>query len=128
MTSYALMNRVGFEPCRGLAGSSITSSYQAIPSLNGSSPTAFQHPARVVLIQNLTNGTAVFSIDGVNIAFILPSGGFWVIDETANSAPANAFFLAQNTTWYVENNVTYGTVPSSGYVFVAMQYGAGPTV
>ena len=128
MTSYALMNRVAFEPCRGFAGASVTSSYQAVPSLDGSSPTPTQHPARLVLFQNLTNGTVVFSLDAVNIAFILPAGSFFLIDETSNSTPQGSFFLAQNTTFYIENNVTYGTVPSSGYVFISIQYGAGPSI
>jgi hypothetical protein len=128
MTSYALMNRVGFEPCRGIAGSSITSSYQAVPALNGTSPTATAFPSRVVFFQNQTNGTVVFSIDKVNIAFVLPPGSFFLVDETSNSTPQGPYFLGQNTTFYVENNSTYGTVPSSGYVFITNQYGAGPSI
>lgn len=101
----ALAIRLNFEAQRSLAFSSISSSYTAVGS-------ALLHPARQWLLQNLTDETLQFSIDGVTDHFVLPENGFWISDITTNKTVDQGFYLAQGTTLYVKEvgNPTAGSV------------------
>lgn len=103
-----------FDPLRSLANGSIMSTYTAVGS-------AFGHPPRIVMFQNLTDQQMTFSTDGVTDHLTLPSNGQLVIDFSTNQANSLGFFLSKNTTIYVK----YNSAPSSGSVYVTVVYGRG---
>lgn len=106
--------RLLFEPVRSLAFGGISGTYAAIG-------TAFAFPSRQTFIQNLTDATLMFSIDGINDHFPLPSSGFFLNDITSNRTEmGGSFCLAQGTIIYVK---TIGT-PGTGSVYVSTAYGA----
>ncbi len=105
-------NRLRFDVMRSLAYTSINNSWVAV----GSSLT---HPASQILIQNLTDATLVFSFDGVNNHFALPTSGFFLDDITTNKvSPAGGLYLPVGTTLYVQE---VGT-PGSGSVYFSVTY------
>lgn len=107
-----LATRLLFEPVRSLAYTSITGSYVAIG-------TPLLHPARQIFIQNDTDVTLMFSLDGVNNHFPLPTYGFILLDITSNKTTDSGFYIAQGTQFYVKE---VGT-PSLGTVYVSAMYG-----
>lgn len=109
-TNLAL--RLQFETVRSLAFGSIGGAYMGIG-------TALTRPARQVFVQNLTDASLMFSINGVNDHFALPAQGFLLLDITANHAKADGFYIALGTRFYVR---TIGT-PTSGTVYVSSMYG-----
>ena len=99
------------EPRRTLAFGSISGSYAAVGS-------PFVHPARIVLFQNQTDSTIVFSLDGVNDHFSLLTNTSFVLDVSSNKdANGNGFYIAANTTIYVSGS------PGTGQVEVGVFYG-----
>ncbi len=110
MSSQAI--RLLFEPVRSLAYTSVASGYTAIG-------TPLVNPARQVFVQNDTDVTLMFSIDGTNDHFPLPASGFLLLDITSNKTTEQGFYIAQGTTFYVKE---VGT-PSSGNVYVSVMYG-----
>jgi hypothetical protein len=101
------------EPLRSLPFGSIGVGYTIIG-------TALTHPSRVFEILNLTDATVLFSLDGINDHFILPTQGFILIDCTANkTADMAGAFIAQNTSVYAKQS----GVPTSGAVYVTTLYG-----
>ena len=81
--------------------------------------TAFDKPIRILFIQNLTDVTLLFSLDGVNDHFPLPTSGFLLLDVTANKTLEQGFYIAEGQRIYVKNS----GVPSSGSVYVSAFYG-----
>lgn len=104
--------RLTFEPVRSLDFSSISGSYMGIGS-------ALANPARVLLVQNGTDASLMFSADGINDHFQLPAGGFLLLDITANKTVSQGFYIAEGTSFYVRE---IGT-PSMGTVYVTVIYG-----
>lgn len=101
------------EPVRTLAFGSIGAAYMGIG-------TALENPARVVFLQNLTDATLMFSFDGVDDHFPLPSFGFLLLDIASNKTGASqAFYVSEGTRFYVKE---LGT-PTSGSVYVTPFYG-----
>jgi hypothetical protein len=101
------------EPVRTLAYTGVGAGYEAIG-------TPFDNPARLLFVQNLTNATLMFSLDGVTDHFALPANGFLLLDITSNKAAASGFFIASDTIMWVKE---IGT-PSSGSVYVTVMYGS----
>lgn len=99
---------------RSLAFGSIIASYTAIGN-------AFERPMRILNIQNLTDATLQFSFDGVNDHFVLPSGGFFLIDITTNKIEDRGFYVSKGTTMHVKR---FGT-PTVGSVYVIALYARG---
>ena len=110
MSSVAI--RIACEPLRSLAFGSISGTYAAIG-------TAFANPARILLVQNFTDVQMIFSFDGINDNFTLPSNGFLLLDLTANKTVTQGAFIAEGTTIYVST----GGSPSLGAVYVTTFYG-----
>lgn len=104
--------RLAFEPVRSIDFGSISGTYMAIG-------TALSNPARQFLIQNLTDATLLFSLDGVNDHFALPANGFLLDDVTSNKTNSQGFYIAEGTRFYVKE---VGT-PSSGSVYLSIMYG-----
>jgi hypothetical protein len=82
---------------------------------------AITHPARQIFIQNLTNQTLMFSIDGVNDHFPLPANGFLLDDITSNKTTSSGFYLAEGVRLYVRE---IDTPPTTGSVYFSVFYGS----
>lgn len=104
--------RLLFEPVQSLASGSMSGSYMGIglPLAN---------PARMIFVQNLTDATLMFSLDGISDHFPLPAEGFLLLDITANKARDQGFYIAEGTRFYVKE---IGT-PSTGSVYLSVMYG-----
>lgn len=103
--------RLGFEPVRSLDFTSIGAAYMGVG-------TAISHPARQIFIQNLTDATVMFSFNGVDDHFPLPSNGFFLDDITSNKSLGQGFFLGEGERLYVKE---VGT-PTSGSVYFSVFY------
>ncbi len=82
--------------------------------------TALDHPARLIFVQNLTDETVMFSFDGINDHFPLPSNGFLLTDITSNKTSTDGFFLAEGDRLYVREIVS----PTTGTVYFTVFYGS----
>jgi hypothetical protein len=106
--------RLQMEPLRTLAFGAIGAGYVAVG-------TATSHPARQILVQNLTNQTMIFSFDSVNDHFVLPANGFLLDDIASNKSFVSGFYLAQDVVLYAKDA---GIAPASGAVYFSVFYGA----
>jgi len=100
------------ETCRSLAFGSIAAGYTAVG-------TPLENPSRIIIVQNLTDETVMFSLDGVNDHFPLSLGGHLIIDIAANKTIDSGFFLAEGESLYVKQV----GAPSSGSVYFSSFYG-----
>lgn len=99
---------------RSLAFGSIGASYAAVGS-------AFSFPASIIQLQNLTDATLLFSLDGTNDHFILVANSSLVLDVTGNHASDDTgLYFPKMTTVYVKRS---GTL-TSGSVYVSLVYNA----
>ncbi len=98
-----------------LAFGSISASYTAIGD-------PFEHPIRILTIQNLTDATLMFSFDGVVDHIALPASGQVIFDATTNRVDnAQGFFFSVGSLMSVKR---IGT-PTSGSVYVSAFYARG---
>jgi len=107
-----LATRMQPEIIRTLAFGSIVAGYTAIG-------TALANPARILILNNLTDKSVMFSFDGVNDHIAIAGPGSFVLDITSNKAVAGGLFLAQGTIIYVKQ---IGN-PSTGNVYVSVFFG-----
>lgn len=98
---------------KSLAFGSVGAAYMGIG-------TAFDKPIRILLVQNLTDATLMFSFDGVNDHLPLPRDGYILLDVTANKAIEHGYYVAEGTRIYVKEVDT----PTIGSVYVSSFYGA----
>ena len=108
---YNVALRIMPEVIRSLAFGSTGASYVAIGD-------ALEHPSRILIINNLTNATMMFSFDGINDHIALSGPGSFTFDVSANSAKNSGAYIAQGTTIYTKR---VGT-PSSGSVYIMSFY------
>jgi len=101
------------DTAKTLAHGSIGASYLGVG-------TAFEHPVRILMIQNLTDASLMFSFDGINDHVPLPREGFILLDITANKAAEHGFYIAEGTRIYVKQI----SAPTTGSVYVTSFYGA----
>lgn len=106
--------RINIETVRSLGFAGISGTYAGVGS-------AITHPARQVFIQNLTNETLMFSIDGVNDHFPLPANGFFLDDITSNKTTSAGFYLAEGVRLYVRE---ISASPTTGSVYFTVFYGS----
>lgn len=112
--SSNLAIRVMPETVRTLGFAAISASYAGIGS-------AFANPVHWFMVQNLTDKLLMFSWDGVNDHFPLPSNGYVIMDVASNkTVTGGAFMVAQGTRFYVKS---VGAVPTSGSVYLSIFYG-----
>lgn len=109
----SLAIRMRPEPQRTLAFGSIVAGYAGVG-------TAISNPARIIIVQNLTDATLQFSFDGIDDHFPLVSNGHLVLDISSNKTIDTGFFLAEGDRLYVKR---LGT-PTSGSVYFTVLYGA----
>ncbi len=102
-----------FETLRSLAFGSISGTYAAIGS-------AFLNASRSLDIENLSDVTMTFSMDGVNDHFVIPAQAGKILDFSSNrGANANLLVVPANTVVYVKQ--TSGAA-SMGSVYVTNIY------
>ena len=82
--------------------------------------TAFAHPPRMVLLQNFTDVTLVFSDDGVKDKIDLLAGTYIILDLTSNKTIDQGFCLQQGTRLYARY---YDGAPTLGFVSLSVIYG-----
>jgi len=104
--------RIYPETLRSLAFGSIGAGYAGVG-------TAISNPARMWLIQNLTDALLLFSFDGINDHFPLNTNTSIIIDVTANKTIDQGFFIKEGQRLYVKQS----GVPSSGSVYLTSFYG-----
>jgi hypothetical protein len=100
------------EPVRSLAAGSISSGYMGIGG-------PLNYPARIILVQNFTDATLMFSLDGIDDNFPLTTNAFLLLDVTGNRALNSGFFISDGTRFYVREIET----PTMGAVYVSSFYG-----
>ena len=98
----AQLIRAKFAPLQSKAFGDITGAYSLMATLANATV--------VYYVQNLTNATMTFSVDGVTDNFILPSMGFTLIDLGANKGLQNQLAMAEGDTLYVKGVATSGSV------------------
>jgi len=104
----AYNNRVIVDARRVIAFGAIGAAYAAIG-------VALASPARVFILNNLTDADMDISLDGVTDHFILPQRSFKLIDVSANKIRDDGFFIAEGTFFYVKQTVG---APTLGSVYV----------
>jgi hypothetical protein len=105
--------RLKCEPLRYLAFGSIAAGYAGIG-------TALLHPARMILVQNLTDALLMFSFDAVDDHFPLAAGDKLILDITTNKSVVNSFVWPEAQRLYVRQVL----VPTTGSVALTVFYGA----
>jgi hypothetical protein len=100
------------EAARSLAFGSIGAAYMGVG-------TAFTKPIRILMIQNLTDASLMFSFDGIVDHVPLPQDGFILLDVTTNKAKEDGLYFAEGTRIYVKEIAT----PTTGAVYVTTFYG-----
>jgi hypothetical protein len=106
--------RMVMEPVRSLAFGAIGAGYAAVG-------TALSNPVRMVFIQNLTNASLMFSIDGINDHFPLAANGFLLLDISSDKTFEGSFFMSKGTVLSVKQI----GVPATGSVYFSVFYGLG---
>ena len=100
------------ETLRTLAFGSIGAGYTAIG-------TAMANPIRILLLQNLTDESLMFSFDGVNDHIPLSLGAYLLIDVTANKSLPQGFYIAEGNSIYVKQI----GAPTLGAAYISAFYG-----
>lgn len=109
----SLAIRLQCEPVRTLAFGAILPGYMGIG-------TTFDHPVRILFIQNLTNALLMFSFNGIDDHFPLDTKAFLLLDVTTNKTIDIGCFVAEGQRLYVRQVAA----PTTGAVWVTAFYGA----
>jgi len=104
----AYKNRVKIDAIRSAAFGAIGANYSAVGAV-------LADPARILILNNLTDADVYFSIDGTNNHFILPPRSFKLIDITTNKVRDDGFFLAEQGYIWVKHT---GVAPTVGSVYI----------
>lgn len=92
-----------FEEVRTLPHGSIGVAYMGIGTM-------FDKPIRHIVISNFTDVALMFSFNGINNHFPLPSNSFLSLDATKNNALEKNFFIGKGQRIYVKGAPTLGSV------------------
>ncbi len=79
----------------------------------------FAQPARLIVVQNLTNQLLEFSMDGINPHFVLPPCSSLTIDAGTNKGTPNTAAVPQGYGVWVTST---GTLPTTGSIYVSYFY------
>lgn len=101
------------EAVRSLGFASIGAAYMGVG-------TSLDYPARIIVIQNLTDKEVMFSFDGIDDHIPLPTRGHLVLDISANKTLSTGFFMAEGQRLYVKHA---GSAPASGNVYFSAFHG-----
>ena len=109
----SLSIRLQCEPVRTLAAAAILAGYMGVG-------TAMSRPIRMLFIQNLTDVTLMFSLNGIDDNFPLAAQGYIMLDISSNKTNTQGFYFAEGQRVYVKQS----GVPATGAVWVTTFYGA----
>jgi len=104
--------KLRFEDVRSLGFASIGAAYVAVGSKTA-------NPARMILIQNFTDESLMFSFDGVSDHIPVKGDSSILLDLSSNKTIDDGFFLPAGETLYVKEITT----PTSGSVYFSVFYG-----
>lgn len=93
---------------------SVLGSALANPALYYEIGDPLELPCRIIKFDNLTNQTVFISMNGVIPFTVIPSGGFFLIDITANKSVQDELTVSKETQFWANASV----VPTSGSVYV----------
>lgn len=96
------------ETLRSIAASTFTGSYQVVGS-------TLAHPIRLVKFQNDTATSVTISWDGTNDHDYIPSGGFLLLDVSANKEISQILSIAVGIQFYVKGSASTGSFYISTY-------------
>ena len=109
----AYSKRMEVDEIRRLAFGAIGPTYSAVG-------TALAEPCRIFILSNITNVNILFSLDGATDHFLLPPGGFKLIDVCTNKVRDDGFFVPDGTVFYARHEA--GAPAASGEVFVEIMH------
>lgn len=108
--------QVRADAIRSLGFASISGVYAAVG-------TPFVHNNRLLKMDNLTDAVIMFSFDGINDHFIVPSQSFVLLDLTSNlQDPSGQFVMSMGTQMYVK---AVGANPTLGSVYISAIFARG---
>ncbi len=81
----------------------------------------FFQPARLILVQNLTDQLLEFSMDGLNSHFVLPACSSVTFDAGTNKGTPNTAAFPQGYGVFV---TAPGTLPTTGSIYLTYFYAA----
>jgi len=110
--AYGVSVRLLAEEVRTLAFGAIGAGYVGVG-------TAIENPARMILIQNLTDENMMFSLNGVTDHFAMLEQSQMILDITSNKTIEQGFYLAEGQRLYVRQLAA----PGSGAVYLSVFYG-----
>lgn len=113
MSLHSLAIRARFEEQRSLAAASISSTYAGVGS-------SISNPARVIMVDNFTDGDLQFSLDGITDHFVVARRSGLVLDLSSNQAREAGLYLSEGDRLYVKEIEN----PTSGSVYFSVIYGA----
>ena len=115
--------RLLFEPMRSIASDDITANYSIAATLQDASGNiALAHPARFIMVDNVTDKGMLFSFDGVNDHFMVYAMSSKVLDIGSNKEENGSFFLGKGEVLYIK----YIADPTNGTkVYFSVAYGKG---
>lgn len=90
------------EPMYSLDHSTLSSSFTLVGQI--------QNPAQLFLVQNLTNATVDFSMDGTNTHFQLPANGYIVLDVGTNRTVNRPLSFSALTALFAKGSAAAGQV------------------
>lgn len=102
------------EVVRSLAFGSISGAYAGIG-------TAMTRPIRIFMLQNLTDVSLMFSFNGIDDHFPLPSNGYLLVDISTNQTFNQGYYLAEGQRLYVKQ---LSGAAGAGSVYLTTFYGA----
>jgi len=111
--SYGHSVRLLAEPLRSLAFGAIGAAYIGVG-------TSIDNPARMILVQNFTDETLMFSFDGVEDHFPLVESAHLILDIAGNRTSESGFYLAEGQRLYVKEILV---TPTTGSVYLTVFYG-----
>lgn len=102
---------------RSAAVGAILATYSAVGS-------AFAHPIRILLMQNLTDVGVLVSFDpGIAAGqFVVPANGFILLDITSDRVGVEGAFIEKGTQVYVKRLAGAG---ATGAFYVSVMYALG---
>ena len=84
--------------------------------------TRLDQPTRIVIIQNDTDASLIFSFTGDTDHIFLPPSTQVVLDGTANKVTESGYFFSVGTRFSIRHD---GVAPTSGSVYVTAMHGRG---
>ena len=102
------------EPLRTVAFGAVGAGYVAVG-------TPLAHPSSIFMMQNGTDVALLYSLDGVNDHFVVPSNGFILFDLVTNRTLPQGAFFGQGTQVYVKQGSS--GAPATGNTYVTSVFG-----